>query len=269
MKSFPIYQIDAFTETLFKGNPAAVVVLDAWLTAEQMQLIAAENNLSETAFIVKTENGYHLRWFTPVTEVDLCGHATLSAAHVIFEDLNHVSDTIKFSTEFVGELIVKRTAPKTYTLNFPSRMGEKIDIESIPSFVLDSLSSHKPIEAYQSRDLMLVYSSPDHVLTQSPDFKTLHGFDKWVIVTSQSHDPSFDFISRFYCAGDGIDEDPVTGSAHCTLVPYWAKTLNKTSLNAYQASPRGGSMNCLLDKDRVFLTGKAVTFLKGELYLTS
>ena len=264
MPHYPIYQIDAFTKETFKGNPAAVVVLDQWLTPAVMQDIASENNLSETAFIVETKAGYHLRWFTPMSEVDLCGHATLSAAHVIFTELKPKLNEIVFTTEVAGELTVTRKAANQYTLNFPARAGEKIDIKTIPEFVLKSLSPHQPIEAYQARDLMLVYDDPKIVRDIAPDYRELHKFDKWVIVTAKG-DQNYDCVSRFFCAGDGIDEDPVTGSAHCTIIPYWARVLGKTKLYAYQASERGGDIDAELIGDRVYLSGSAITYLKGTI----
>jgi predicted PhzF superfamily epimerase YddE/YHI9 len=263
MAQYPIYQIDAFTSELFKGNPAAVVVLDKWLSPETMQSIASENNLSETAFIVKTKRGYHLRWFTPISEVDLCGHATLSAAHVIFTELDTSKNEIEFTTEVAGTLTVTKDNT-LYTMDFPARAGDKIDINTIPDFVLDALSAYRPIEAYQARDLMLVYDDPKIVRSIEPDYKSLHKFDRWIIITAKG-DQNYDCISRFFCAGDGIDEDPVTGSAHCTIIPYWARILNKNNLKAYQASERGGEINAKLVKDRVFLSGLAVTYLKGHI----
>lgn len=264
MARYPIYQIDAFTAQTFRGNPAAVVVLDQWISPRLMQDIARENNLSETAFIVETNTGYHLRWFTPMSEVDLCGHATLSAAHVIFTALKPELNDIRFSTEVAGELIVTREGHNKYTMDFPARAGEKIDIATIPEFVLKSLSAHKPIEAYQARDLMLVYDNPQIVRDIQPDYRELHKFDKWVIVTAKG-DQGYDCVSRFFCAGDGIDEDPVTGSAHCTIIPYWARMLNKDKIKAYQASERGGDIDAELKGDRVTLTGAAVTYLQGTI----
>jgi PhzF family phenazine biosynthesis protein len=264
MTTYPIYQIDAFATETFKGNPAAVVVLDKWISSEIMQQIAGENNLSETAFIVETKDGYHLRWFTPMTEVDLCGHATLSAAHVIFTELKSELNEIKFTTQVAGELIVTRAGQNKYKMDFPARAGDRIDINTIPAFVLNSLSEHKPIDAYQARDLMLVYENPDIVRNIKPDYRELHKFDKWVIITAKG-DQNYDCVSRFFCAGDGIDEDPVTGSAHCTIIPYWARILGKNKIYAFQASERGGDIDAELIGDRVYLSGSAVTYLKGSI----
>lgn len=261
---FQIYQVDAFADRIFGGNPAAVVVLDAWLDDATMQLIALENNLSETAFIVKTATGYHLRWFTPMCEVDLCGHATLAAAHIILSELNPTAQSVTFTTQVAGTLTVTKSS-QGYTLDFPSRAGEKVEINTIPAFVLDSISSMKPTEAYQARDLMLVYNNEEIVRNIKPDFKTLHQFDKWIIITAKGQD--YDCVSRFFCAGDGIDEDPVTGSAHCTIIPYWAAKLGKNDLIAYQASTRGGKLICQNTPDRVFMSGNAITYMIGEIRL--
>jgi len=262
-KSFPIYQIDAFTDQMFRGNPAAVVVLDEWLDNELMQKIAAENNLSETAFIVPRGDYYDVTWFTPVSEIDLCGHATLSSAHVIFEHLGYAKPEIIFKTRQVGDLSVRKEGGILY-LNFPNRPPVKID--SVPQAAIDGLGGVKPLEMYESRDYMLVYPDSKTIRSIKPDFKTLQKAGKWILITAPgSAEDGCDFVSRMFCAGDGIEEDPVTGSTHCTLIPYWAARLGKTKMVARQLSERGGTLYCELKGDRVQIGGKSLTFLEGKI----
>jgi len=255
------WQVDAFSNKPFKGNPAAVVILDKALPHQTLQNIAAEMNLSETAFVLVENDQPLLRWFTPKVEVDLCGHATLAAAHIYLSFLSKKS-TVTFSTKFVGPLKVIKNE-NHYTMDFPSRPGEKLDLSEIPNFVFKSLSSHQPIEVFKARDLMLVYESEAIVRSIEPDFSALKKFPQWIIVTSRA--AKYDFISRFFCAGDGVDEDPVTGSAHCTLTPYWARLLKKNKLNAYQASERGGELTLELLGDRVLISGEVVTVFEGKI----
>lgn len=265
IKRLPLYQIDAFTDMLFKGNPAAVVVLDEWLGNDVMQAIAAENNLSETAFIVPRGDHYDITWFTPMSEIDLCGHATLSAAHVIFNHLGHADDTITFHTRQVGNLGVRKDGDILY-LDFPSRPPEKI--ESAPTPVIKGVGGCQPSELYESRDYMLVYEDSNTIRKIDPDFKILATADKWVLITAPaSPDDGCDFVSRMFCAGDGIEEDPVTGSTHCNLIPYWAERLGKTNMVAKQLSTRGGTLYCELKGDRVQIGGKALTYLAGTITL--
>jgi PhzF family phenazine biosynthesis protein len=265
IKKFPQYQIDAFTDKLFKGNPAAVVVLDEWLDNSVMQNIAMENNLSETAFIIQREGYFDITWFTPMSEIDLCGHATLSAAHVIFNHLDYKEDIIIFKTRQVGDLSVKRVKGILY-LDFPNRMPEKIN--HIPAFVIDGLNGAEPLEIHESRDYMLVFPNSDVVRSIKPDFKILEKADKWVLITAPaSPDDHCDFVSRMFCAGDGIEEDPVTGSTHCNLIPYWADRLGKTKLISKQLSARGGTLYCELKGDRVEIGGKSKTFLEGYIFV--
>ena len=263
----PIYQIDAFTSDLFKGNPAAVVPLDSWLEDEVMQNIAIENNLSETAFFIPNGDNFHLRWFTPTYEIDLCGHATLATAFVILTQLYPERDSVTFTTNVAGNLIVTKNS-EGLTMDFPSRPGEKINITDIPDCVIQGIGNIKPVEAYKARDLMLVFDDEKIIKSIKPDFSKLINYPDAVCVTAQSDDADFDFISRFFCAyDDSIPEDPVTGSAHCTLTPYWAKALNKENLTAKQVSKRGGTLKLSLQGDRVFITGQAVLYLKGEIYV--
>ncbi|HEY5328166.1 MAG TPA: PhzF family phenazine biosynthesis protein [Mucilaginibacter sp.] len=257
-----IYQADAFTSRLFGGNPAAICPLEEWLPDETMQQIAVENNLAETAFFVKNETGYKLRWFTPEYEIDLCGHATLASAHILFTELAYKKDTIYFETVKAGMLAVKKDGDK-YVMDFPSR--PPIHIEP-PIGLVDALGEKQPLEVLRSRDYFLVYGSEKDITDISPDFLALSKIDTvGVIVTAPGKD--VDFVSRFFAPGAGIPEDPVTGSAHCNLIPYWAGKLGKTKLHAYQLSARKGELWCELKGERVLMSGKAVTYLKGEIFV--
>jgi len=260
--NIPIYQADAFTDKLFGGNPAAICPLNEWLPDEVMQKIAIENNLAETAFFVKNETGYKLRWFTPEYEIDLCGHATLASAHILFTQLGYKQDTIEFETVKAGTLTVKKDGDK-YTMDFPSR--PPIHIEP-PIGLVESLGEKKPLEVLRSRDYFLVYESEDDIRDISPDFFALSKMDTvGVIITAPGK--GVDFVSRFFAPGAGIPEDPVTGSAHCNLIPYWAEKLGKDKLHALQISSRKGELWCELKGDRVLMSGKAVTYLKGEIFV--
>lgn len=256
----PIYQADAFTDKLFGGNPAAICPLTEWLPDELMQSIAKENNLAETAFFVKTGNSYKLRWFTPEYEIDLCGHATLASAHILFTELGYEAAEVHFETMKAGVLHVKKEDDK-YTMDFPSR--PPIPIEP-PVGLIDALGEKEPLEVLRSRDYFLVYQSEDDIAQLSPDFFALSKMDTvGVIVTAPGKE--VDFVSRFFAPGAGIPEDPVTGSAHCNLIPYWAKKLGKDKLHAYQISARKGELWCELKGERVLMSGKAVTYLRGEI----
>ena len=258
--TIPIYQADAFTDQLFGGNPAAICPLSKWLPDEVMQQIAKENNLAETAFFVKTAKGFALRWFTPEYEIDLCGHATLASAHILFTELAYNGDTIHFETVKAGVLTVKKDGDK-YTMDFPSRPPIPIEI---PNGLTEALGK-QPLAILRSRDYFLVYETEDDILSITPDFFALSKMDTvGVIITAPGK--KSDFVSRFFAPGAGIPEDPVTGSAHCNLIPYWAKKLGKEKLHAYQLSARKGELWCELKGDRVLMSGKAVTYLKGEIY---
>lgn len=254
-----IYQIDAFTSELFGGNPAAVCPLDEWLADDIMQKIATENNLSETAFFVQKDDGFELRWFTPEMEVDLCGHATLASAHVLFHYLNYDKETIKFFSKS-GELSVKKDND-LLALDFPSRDCHSIE----PPEVLSASLNIQPVEVYDSgQNLMAVYDSEEDILALRPNFLKLKEMEgKGLIATAKGN--SCDFVSRFFAPSAGIDEDPVTGSAHCTLTPYWSKTLDKKSLHAKQISKRGGELFCEDALERTIIKGKAVTYLIGQI----
>lgn len=262
-----IWQVDSFTDQVFKGNPAGVCILDKPLEDSLMQNIAAEMNLSETAFILPREGQNPLlRWFMPDDEIDLCGHATLAAAHIWMTAIEPDMPEIIFDTKVAGTLAVAKSGNSQYTMNFPVRAGDLVALNGVPEMVINALSSEKPIAALQARDLMLVYENEEMIRSMTPDIKALEQHDGYIIVTAPSSGP-YDFISRFFCASDGIAEDPVTGSAHCTLAPYWAERFGKADLKAYQASERGGVLDLSMKGDRLDITGNAVTVLRGELLI--
>ena len=257
----PIYQVDAFTDRLFGGNPAAVCPLTEWLPDSVMQSIAAENNLAETAFFVPEEGGYLLRWFTPEVEVDLCGHATLAAAYVIFEFLDRQKSAVGFRTLKAGVLNVMRDG-ELLSMDFPSRPGKPV----VPDPQLSTVLGKAPVEVLASRDQMAVYEHAADIAGLKPDFRALAKLDCFAVIATAPGENGVDFVSRFFAPGQGVDEDPVTGSAHCTLVPYWAERLGKTEgLQARQLSRRGGVLTCGLKGDRVSIAGNAVLYLKGEI----
>lgn len=252
--------MDAFSDSLFSGNPAAVCPLDEWLPDELMQQIASENNLAETAFFVRQEDGYQIRWFTPLVEVDLCGHATLASAHVLFNHLNFPGDRIRFDSKS-GPLYVSRSQ-EMITLDFPVAA---FDRTGPPDGLSDALGV-KITEVYQSTDYLVLLNSEDEVRDAHPDFSRLALIPaRGIIITAPGE--SADFVSRFFAPAVGINEDPVTGSAHTFLVPFWSQRLGKTELTAKQISARGGVLYCKLRGDRVEISGRAVTYLEGILKL--
>ncbi len=252
----PIYQIDAFTDTQFHGNPAAVCPLDAWLDDGLLQQIAAENNLSETAFFVKGADGYGLRWFTPNNEVDLCGHATLASAYVIFTYLDPGLDTIRFHT-LSGVLEVTREG-SLLAMIFPARPGVRCDA---PDALVKGLGK-PPLAVYKARDYMAVYADEQDVLDLQPVMDELKKLDALgVIATAKGS--RVDFVSRFFAPNAGVPEDPVTGSAHSTLIPYWSEQLGKTDLVARQVSVRGGTLYCTDRGSTVKMCGAAAPYLEG------
>jgi len=256
----PIYQIDAFADKVFKGNPAAVCPLETWLDDEILQSIAQENNLSETAFFVKESEGFHLRWFTPTAEVDLCGHATLATAFVLFYYFKYSQKRIRFQSRS-GELTVCRDG-ELLSMNFPAYEIRPCDP---PEYLMNAFSK-KPVNVFRTDDYLVVFPSEKVVQNLSPNMELLKQLNlRGVIVTAQGNE--VDFVSRFFAPGLGIPEDPVTGSAHCTLVPYWAKQLDKNDLHAKQISPRGGALYCRLEGDRVMIAGKAVPYLEGHIQI--
>lgn len=258
---YDIYQIDAFTKEPFKGNPAAVVPLeDDWLPDKVMQKIALENNLAETAFFISTPIGYDLRWFTPTIEMDLCGHATLATGYLLFDILETDKEILKFQTRS-GELTVEKDGDK-FVLDFPSRPGVEANV---PLGLIEAIGA-VPKEIYKSRDYMLVYESEADIRAIKPDFNALMKIDAHAVIVTAKGDSS-DFVSRFFAPEVGVPEDPVTGSAHCTLIPYWAEKLGKNELFARQVSQRGGEVFCELKGDRVKIGGHATLYMKGEIYV--
>jgi PhzF family phenazine biosynthesis protein len=257
----PIYQVDAFTSRVFGGNPAAVCPLDAFLPDAVMQSIGNENNLSETAFLVANGDRYHLRWFTPENEIDLCGHATLASAHIVFTHLRPDLQQVAFDTKS-GELIVKKQASGLLSMDFPSRPPEPGASDS----KLRQALGGKAGAILVSRDYLVVYETEEEVRALKPDMNALAQMDRMVIVTAPGRE--VDFVSRFFAPSAGVPEDPVTGSAHCTLIPYWAQRLGKHKLHAYQVSRRGGELWCEWNGDRVTMAGSAVEFLRGTIHLS-
>jgi len=255
---YPLYQIDAFTSRLFGGNPAAVVLLDQWLKDDALQAIAAENNLPETAFVVPREDMALLRWFTPTVEVDLCGHATLAAAHVLFAYQYPTLKKVNFSTRS-GVIAVSREGDEL-SLDFPACPGTSIEVSDTLALALGG----KPSEAYIARYLLALFDTETAIQTLCPDFGLIAALDAFAVIVSAPGN-TVDFVSRFFAPRAGIPEDPVTGSAHCTLVPYWAARLGKTRLTARQLSLRGGELDCELRGDRVAITGRTVEYLRGEI----
>jgi len=264
-----MYQVDAFTDRLFSGNPAAVVPLASWLDDELMQFIAAENNLSETAFFVATEQGFHLRWFTPSAEVALCGHATLATAHVIFNHLGYTGNIIRFET-LGGELRVEKRQG-LLCMDFPATPPSPCHT---PATMAEALGK-EPVEVLAADDYLVRLESKADVLAIEPDDALLSQLDlRGVIVTAPANrnentsESGVDFVSRFFAPNIGIHEDPVTGSAHCTLTPYWAAKLGKRVLHARQISKRGGDIICELKGDRISLSGHAITFMQAEIWIS-
>ncbi|MGA2157978.1 MAG: PhzF family phenazine biosynthesis protein [Dehalococcoidia bacterium] len=254
----PLYQIDAFTGRMFGGNPAAVCPLDAWLDDGLMQKIAEENNLSETAFFVKSGAGYEIRWFTPKIEIDLAGHPTLAAAYVIFNYFDRGAKEIIFSSKS-GKLTVARDTD-LIRMNFPAMAAVSMNENEI----INQGLKRRPLELYKTRDYLAIYASEEEILSIKPDFELLKKLDCLGIIISAQGDEA-DFVSRFFAPSVGINEDPVTGSAHSTLVPYWAKRLKKDTLHAYQLSQRRGELFCRYLGDRVEISGRAVPYLKGTI----
>lgn len=252
------YQIDAFAANVFEGNPAAVCPLDTWLDDKLLQAIAGENNLSETAFFVPSAKGFELRWFTPLHEVDLCGHATLAAAHVIYEILGYAKKVITFETRS-GDLLVQQRG-KLYEMNFPACPPKVCELSELLAQGL----GQRPVAVLAADDYLAVFENEATICSINPNQSMLAQLDlRGVIITAPGKD--VDFVSRFFAPKYGIPEDPVTGSAHCELAPYWAKKLGKNILTAKQVSRRGGNISCELKADRVLLSGAAVTFMTAEI----
>ncbi|MES2646703.1 MAG: PhzF family phenazine biosynthesis protein [Bacteroidota bacterium] len=278
-----IYQVDAFGEKLFSGNPAAVIPLTEWLPVELMQQVALENNLSETVFIVPVPGepvinvsadplvitnlvseevlAYEIRWFTPEVEVNLCGHATLASAYVLFNILEHPSDTIVFYSAS-GPLIVTKEG-EFISMDFPRWMPEVVP--EVPAFLSEALGGMKIISVHQYRDLLVEAENEFAVQNCKPDFALLKQYFDKLIITAPGNDS--DFVSRFFAPAAGIDEDPVTGSAHAQLIPFWANRLEKKQMTARQLSHRGGYLLCEDLADRVIMKGKAILYMVGEIYI--
>ena len=255
----PIYQVDAFASEVFKGNPAAVCPLKEWLPDEVMQKIAQENNLSETAFFINKEDSFDIRWFTPISELDLAGHPTLATAHVIIEELNLKFNKIIFKTKIGDSLIVSKKK-NLLIMNFPSRPPKLYNNIELVSEALRK----KPLALFRHRDAVAVFENEEDIKSMIPNMEKLEKLDyASVIITAPGRD--VDFVSRNFAPKLGIPEDPVTGSAHCELIPYWSKILNKKELLANQISERGGKLYCTHNGDRVTIGGQAVTFLRGEI----
>ena len=258
----PIYQVDAFSNQLFTGNPAAVCLLNDWLDDETLLNIAKENNLAETAFCIPQNDRYAIRWFTPEIEVDLCGHATLATAHVLFREIGNDQERILF-TSMSGELIVTKK-DKLYSMDFPSRMPLGT---SLPEVIREGLGK-APKETYKARDYVLVYDSEEEVKNIVPKIEILNtiNLDPGGIIVTAKGDEA-DFVSRFFTPLASLFEDPVTGSAHCSLIPFWAKRLGKEKMLAYQISERKGVLHCEDRGDRVLISGEAITYLRGTIQI--
>lgn len=255
----PLYQVDAFSSSVFGGNPAAVVPLERWIDDRTMQAIAAENNLAETAFFVREGGGYRIRWFTPEVEVDLCGHATLASAHVLFTKLESGRDTVEFASKS-GPLRVTRDGGRL-VLDFPVWTP----VACAPPPGLFEAIGAEPRETYRGgSDFLLVFENEGEVRALAPDFAALRHVEARGIIASAPGD-TVDFVSRFFAPAAGVPEDPVTGSAHCVLTPYWVTRLAKNPLHARQISRRGGELTCELAGDRVKIAGEAAVYLEGSI----
>ncbi|UVM58281.1 PhzF family phenazine biosynthesis protein [Pseudomonas sp. B21-012] len=257
-----MFQVDAFSATAFGGNPAAVCPLEAWLADATLQQIAAENNLSETAFVVANGELFELRWFTPTVEVDLCGHATLAAAWVLFEQLGEQRDTLRFATRS-GELRVRRDGARL-AMDFPARQPQAL---AVPEGLLQALGLERIEALYRTDDYLVVVDDPALVAALAPDFAALAAFDvRGIAVTAPGRE--VDFVSRWFGPRVGVNEDPVTGSAHTSLAPYWAARLGKHSLSAEQGGLRKGQLHCqVLDNGRVIISGQAALYLRGTIFI--
>lgn len=253
-----MYQVDAFTDHQFGGNPAAVVLLRSDLPDATLQAIAAENNLSETAFVLPAKGHYLLRWFTPCVEIDLCGHATLGTAHVLFETGAARGDSVRFETAS-GRLTVSREGG-LLCMDFPARPAEPADC---PAGLAEALGA-RPAEVHFARDLMAVFDDEEQIAALNPNLAGIAALEAFAVMAT-APGREVDFVSRFFAPKAGIPEDPVTGSAHCTLVPYWAERLGKRKLHARQISKRGGELFCEHLGERVILRGKVADYLRGEI----
>jgi len=262
MQTIDVYFVDAFSDRPFGGNAAAVCPLTEWLPDDLLLKMAQQHNQSETAFFVRNDSGFELRWFTTQYEIDLCGHATLAAAHVIFEYLNYPDTEILFATRFAGPLSVSRNGD-WLTLNFPAWSSEPVARPPAPLF--ESLGIESAREVRVGRDYLVVLESQAQVAAIQPDMATMQALGKMVCVTAPGDE--VDFVSRFFCPGESVAEDPVTGSAHSMLIPYWHDKLGKTLMQARQLSARGGDLRCEWRGDRVLIGGQATLYLIGKIFL--
>jgi len=260
--TIPYFIVAAFARTPFAGNPAGVCLLpeNEWLPNESMQQIAAENNLAETAFLIRRSNDFDLRWMTPTVEVDLCGHATLASAHVLFNHLDYEEEMIRFQSKS-GELQVERDKDR-FVLDFPAQAMAEV---AITSGIKEALGA-QPISLLKGRDYVAVFDREEDVAALKPDFARVAALDAQGVVATAPGKRS-DFVSRYFVPAAGIPEDPVTGSTHCVLIPYWSKRLGKAELSARQISPRGGELYCQNRGDRVRIGGHAVTYVEGKIHL--
>lgn len=262
MQPIDFYMVDAFADTTFGGNAAAVCPLTEWLPDETLLNMAKQHNQSETAFFVTTDSGFELRWFTTQYEINLCGHATLAAAHVIFEHLDYPDAVIQFDTRFVGPMTVTRNG-EWLTMDFPAWATEPV--MPLP-LLLETLGISECKEVRVARDYMVVLENQQQVEAVKADINAMIPLEKMVCITAPG-DGDYDFVSRFFCPGEAVAEDPVTGSTHSMLIPYWAEKLGKTQMLARQVSERGGDLRCQLEGSRVHIGGKASTYLIGKVLL--
>lgn len=263
MAEYPLYQVDAFTNKTFGGNPAAVVPLDTWLPDDVMQNIAMENNLSETVFFVPNNNGFHIRWFTPTAEVNLCGHATLAASWVIYNELGYDQDKITFDS-MSGSLIVEKSDNR-FTLNFPTW-------DSVPTKdyadIIKQAFGRAAKEIHKGKKIVALFDDEQFVRDVQPDISSINTLEcEGVVISALSKQDDVDFVTRYFGPQVGIDEDPVTGSAHCILTPIWAKKMNQTEFKARQVSARGGDLDLKIEGDRLFISGEATLYMKATIFL--
>ena len=262
MNKIKIYQVDAFSNKLFQGNPAAVCPLKTWLPKEIMQSIAMENNLSETVFFIKKTKKYYIRFFTPKAEIDLAGHPTLASAHIIFSDMDKEVNCVQFKT-INGEILKVNKNKNILSMDFPSSHAKKND--SSIDLIFKALKS-KPKEFFVGRYAMAIFHNEDEISNLEPDFKVINKL-KYNGLIATAPGKSCDFVSRFFAPKLGILEDPVTGSAHCDLIPYWSRLLNKKNMIAKQLSSRSGTLYCSYRNERVIIGGEAITFMQGYIFL--
>lgn len=261
--NIPYFHVDAFSSEPFKGNPAAVCILSDWPADRMLQKIAAENNLSETAFLVPVSPGnYELKWFSPTMEIDLCGHATLASGFVLFNYYDQEHQVLRFQTAS-GELAVEKSAD-LLSMDFPARLPVAVT----PPDILAEALGVEASEVLESRDLLAVFDDEGIIRNMQPDFEKLQKITSHFAVIVSAPGQSCDFVSRFFAPKAGINEDPVTGSAHCTLIPYWAARLNKNTLHALQLSSRKGELFCQYQQDRVKISGHAALYARGEIYIS-